>query len=387
MLLSDLSVRRPVFATVMSLVILVLGLLGYGRLAVREFPDIDTPTVSIDTTYIGAAAAVVETRVTQVLENAISGVDGIRTISSESSDGRSSITVEFVVDRDIEAAANDIRDRVSKVVQDLPETVDPPQVGKVDSGSDAVYWISLTSKSRSAMELTDYAERYLIDQLTSVPGVAQVRTGGGRRFAMRVWLDRRALAATNLTTGDIERALRAQNVELPAGRVESKNREFTVRVERGFRSAEDFGRLSVGRGPQGHLVRLRDVARVEAGPSDDRTAFRRNRVDMVGLGVVRQAKANTLDVVAGVKERIERIKKTLPEDMAIYPSSDSSVYIKAAIHEVWMTLLITALVVVLVIFMFLGSLRATLVPAVTVPVSLVGTFFVLWMLGFSINLL
>jgi multidrug efflux pump len=354
---------------------------------VREFPDIDAPTVSIETSYVGAAAAVVETRVTQVIEDAISGVEGIKTISSTTSDGRSDITVEFVLQRDVEAAANDIRDRVSRVLQRLPEEVDPPEIVKSDSSSNSVFWLNLASPVRSVMEMTDYAQRYIVDQLSTVPGVARIRVGGGSRYAMRVWLDRQALAATGLTTGDVERALRAQNVELPAGRVESKNREFTVRVDRAFSKPEDFERLVIGRGWRGHLVRLRDVARVELGPSNDRTTFRRNGEEMVGLGVVRQARANTLDVVHGVKERVARVNPTLPPDMKMYPSYDSSVYIEEAIGQVWRTLAITALVVVTVIFVFLGSLRATFIPAVTVPVSLVGTFFVLYVLGFSINLL
>ncbi|MHC4899512.1 MAG: efflux RND transporter permease subunit, partial [Planctomycetota bacterium] len=359
----------------------------YSRLGVREFPDIDAPTVSIETSYVGAAAAVVETRVTQVIEDAISGVEGIKTISSTTSDGRSDITVEFVLQRDVEAAANDIRDRVSRVLQRLPEEVDPPEIVKSDSSSNSVFWLNLASPVRSVMEMTDYAQRYIVDQLSTVPGVARIRVGGGSRYAMRVWLDRQALAATGLTTGDVERALRAQNVELPAGRVESKNREFTVRVDRAFSKPEDFERLVIGRGWRGHLVRLRDVARVELGPSNDRTTFRRNGEEMVGLGVVRQARANTLDVVHGVKERVARVNPTLPPDMKMYPSYDSSVYIEEAIGQVWRTLAITALVVVTVIFVFLGSLRATFIPAVTVPVSLVGTFFVLYVLGFSINLL
>ncbi|MCA8942363.1 MAG: efflux RND transporter permease subunit [Planctomycetes bacterium] len=387
MLLSDLSVRRPVFATVLSLVVVVLGIVGYSRLGVREFPDIDPPTVSIDTSYPGAAAAVVETRVTQILEDAVSGVEGVRTISSETSDGASQITIEFLLSRDIEGAANDVRDRVSRVLNQLPEEVDPPQIAKVDSNSDTIFWLNLASPVRDSGELTDYAERYLIDQLSTVPGVAQVRLGGGSRYAMRVWLDRQALAATGLTAGDVERALRAENVELPAGRVESEQREFTVRVERAYRTAADFERLAIGRGPDGYIVRLRDVARVDRGPSDDRVSFRRNGEDMVGLGILRQAKANTVEVVRAVKQRVVRMNESLPPDMQLYPSYDSSIYIDEAIDQVWWTLLMTAGVVVLVIFAFLGSVRATLVPAVTVPVSLVGTFFVLYLLGFSINLL
>jgi len=387
MFLSDISVRRPVLATVVSLVAVVLGIIGYSRLGIREFPDIDTPTVSIDTNYVGAAAAVVETRVTQVIEDAISGVEGIKTISSTTSDGRSDITVDFVLEQDVEAAANDIRDRVSRILDNLPEEADPPEIVKSDSTSNSVFWLNLASPVRSVMEMTDYAQRYIVDQLSTVPGVARIRVGGGSRYAMRVWLDRHALAATGLTTGDVERALRSQNVELPAGRVESKNREFTVRVDRAFEKPDDFKKLVIGRGRKGHLVRLRDVARVELGPSNDRTTFRRNGEEMVGLGIMRQAKANTLDVIHGVKERVDRINPTLPADMKMYRSYDSSVYIEEAIGQVWRTLAITALVVVTVIFVFLGSVRATFVPAVTVPVSLIGTFFVLYILGFSINLL
>ncbi len=386
-MLSDLSVRRPVLASVLSLVILTLGIVGLQRLSMRELPDIDSPRVSISTSYPGAAASVVETRVTQLIENQISGIDGVRTISSSTSDGRSSIDVEFVLGRDLDSAANDVRDRVGRVLDRLPEEVDPPEVSKVQSGSDTVFWMSLASPVRDALELTDYIDRYLADQFSNVEGVAQIRYGGGSRYAMRVWLDRVKMASTGVTAGDVEAALRRENVELPAGRVESTNREFTVRVARRYRTAEQFGDLVVGRSEQGHLLRLRDVARVEVGPSDDRTVFRRNGEELVGIGVVAQAKANVVTVVDGVRQRMEEINRTLPSDIQLYPSSDSSVYIRAAVDEVYRTLFITALVVVGVIFLFLGSGFATLIPALTVPVSLVGTFFVLDQLGFSINLL
>ena len=373
MLLSDLSVRRPVLASVLSMVVVTLGVVGLGRLAVRELPDIDAPRVSISTSYPGAAAAVVETRVTQVLEDGISGIDGIRTISSQTSDGRSAVDVEFIVERDLDAAANDVRDRVSRVLDRLPEEVEPPEVAKVQSGSDTVFWMNLASPVRDALELTDYVERYIADQFSNVNGVAQVRYGGGSRYAMRIWLDRQAMAATGVTAGDVEQALRRENVELPAGRIESTNREFTVRVQRRYRTPAQFGRLVVGRGERGHLLRLADVARIEVGPSDDRTMFRRNGQDMVGVGIVAQAKANVLSVIDGVKQRMAIVNRTLPSDMQLYPSSDSSVYIRAAIDEVYRTLFLTALVVVLVIFLFLGSGLATLIPALTVPVSLVGS--------------
>lgn len=387
MILSDLAVRRPVLASVLSLVIVTLGIVGMLRLSMRELPDIDAPRVSIGTSYPGAAAAVIESRVTQVIENAISGIDGIRTVSSQTTDGRSSIDIEFVLDRDIDSAANDVRDRVSRVLSSLPEEVDPPAVSKAQSGSDTIFWMSLASPVRDALELTDYLDRYIADQFSNVQGVADVRYGGGSRYAMRVWLDREAMAATGVTAGDIEQSLRRENVELPAGRVESVHREFTVRVARRYKTAKQFGNLVIDRGDVGHLLRLHDVARIEVGPSDDRNVFRRNGEDMVGIGILAQAKANVVSVVDGVRKKMEEINKTLPSDIKLYPSSDSSVYIRAAIGEVYRTLFITALVVVLVIFLFLGSGFATMIPALTVPVSLVGTFFVLDQLGFSINLL
>ncbi|MDG2111293.1 MAG: efflux RND transporter permease subunit, partial [Actinomycetota bacterium] len=317
MILSDLAVRRPVLATVLSLVIVTLGVVGATRLGVRELPDIDPPTVSIQTNYPGAAASVVESRVTQVLENSVSGIEGIRTISSETSDGRSSISIEFLLDRDVDAAANDVRDRVSRSLQNLPDEVDPPEVVKAESGADTVFWMNLASSVRSSMELTDYDERYLVDQFATIPGVAQVRYGGGSRYAMRIWLDREALTANGITAGDVERSLRAENVELPAGRVESKSREFTVRVQRRYHSAEDFDGLVVGRGKDGHLVRLQDVARVELGPTDDRTMFRRNGEDMVGLGIIAQARSNTIEVIDGVRDRMAKVNATLPADMQL----------------------------------------------------------------------
>jgi multidrug efflux pump len=386
-ILSDLAVRRPVMASVLSLVIVTLGIVGMMRLSMRELPDIDAPRVSISTSYPGAAAAVIESRVTQVIENSISGIDGIRTVSSNTTDGRSSIDIEFVLDRDIDSAANDVRDRVSRVLRALPEEIDPPAVSKAQSGSDTVFWMSLASPVRDALELTDYVDRFIADQFSNVPGVADVRYGGGSRYAMRVWLDREAMAATGITASDIERSLRSENVELPAGRVESTSREFTVRVARRYKSAKQFGKLVIGRSDDGHLQRLHDVARIEIGPADDRTVFRRNGEDMVGIGILAQAKANVVSVVDGVRAKMAQINKTLPSDIQLYPSSDSSVYIRAAVSEVYRTLFITGLVVVLVIFMFLGSGLATMIPALTVPVSLVGAFFVLDQLGFSINLL
>lgn len=387
MVLSDLSVTRPVFATVLSMLLIAFGLVAYDRLPLREYPDIDPPVVSVETIYPGAAANVVETRITEVIEERISGVEGIQFVESSSEDGRSTITVEFDVRRDVDAAANDIRDRVSAILDDLPDEADPPEIQKVDSNESVIMWLNLVSDRLTVPELTDYAERYLVDRFSVLDGVARVRIGGGQTFAMRVWLDRKALAARSLTVTDVETALRAENIELPAGSIESQERQFTVRVQRSFRTADDFRRLVLTRGTEGYLVRLGDVARVERGAVENRTFFRGNGVPMVGLGIIKQSTANTIEVARAAKAEKDRLNPTLPDGMEIKQSYDTSVFVEGAINEVYKTLFVAVALVIAVIFLFLGSVRAMMVPAVTVPVSLVATFVVLYALGFSINLL
>ncbi len=387
MLLSDVSVTRPVFASVVSLLLIAFGLVAFERLPLREYPDIDPPVVSIETTYPGAAANVVETRVTEIIEDRIAGVEGIRFVESSSADGQSTITVEFDVSRDIDAAANDIRDRVAGILDDIPEEADPPEIQKADSNDDVIMWLNLVSDRLNVLELTDYAERFLTDRFSALDGVARVRVGGGLSYAMRIWLDRTALAARGLTVEDVENALRADNVELPAGSVESRMRQFTVRVDRSFRTPEDFRTLVLSRGGDGHLVRLGDVARVEKGAVEDRTFFRGNQVPMVGIGIIKQSRANTLAVTAAARAEAARINAALPDGMEIKQSFDTSVFIQGAIDEVYKTLFIAILMVVTVIYLFLGSFRAMLIPAVAVPVSLIATFIILYAMDFSINLL
>ncbi|MCF7984779.1 MAG: efflux RND transporter permease subunit [Thiohalocapsa sp.] len=387
MILSDISVTRPVLATVLSLLLVAFGLVSYDRLPLREYPDIDPPVVSVETVYPGAAANVVETRITRLIEDRIAGVEGIRTVESSSEDGRSSITVEFDISRDIDGAANDIRDRVSGILDQLPVEAEPPDIQKVDSNEDVIMWLNLVCDRMTVPELTDYARRYLVDRFSVLDGVARIRVGGNQTFAMRVWLDRNALAARGLTVADVEDALRAENLELPAGGVESVDRQFSVRVDRAFKTADDFAQLVLDRGADGHMLRLGDVARVERGTEEDRTFFRGNAVPMVGIGIIKQSTANTIAVADAAKAEMARINPTLPEGMSIKQSFDSSVFVKGAIREVYKTLGIAIGLVVLVIFLFLGSVRAMLVPAVTVPVSLIATFTVLLMLGFTINIL
>lgn len=386
-MLSDISIRRPVFASVISLLLIAFGIIAFDRLSLREYPNIDPPIVSIRTNYPGAAANIVETRITKPLEDRIAGVEGIRYIESGSENGVSNITVIFNIDHDMEAAANDIRDKVSSAVGNLPIEASAPEVQKVSSDDDPIIWMSLAGDNMSVPELSDYATRYVVDRFSAVEGVARVRIGGEQRYAMRVWLDRKKLAASKLTVEDIENALRAENVELPAGSVESQERQFTVRMARTYRSQEQFSQLVVKKSSDGHLIRLGDIARVEKGTVDDRSLFRGNGVAQVGIGIIKQSTANTLDVARGVALEQQRINTTLPKGMIIEESYSSAVFIDRAIHEVYITIVLAISLVILIIYVFLGSVRAMLVPAVAVPVSIIATFTVLAALNFSVNML
>ncbi len=387
MILSDISVKRPVLAVVMSLVLILAGLVAFSRLSVREYPEVDPPIISVSTSYRGASAAVVESRVTQVIENQISGVEGIESIISRSRDGRSEISIEFVASRDLDSAANDVRDRIGTVLNDLPDEADPPEIRKTDADSQPIIWFQLSGKGWSNLQLSDYADRYLVDRFSSVDGVARVVVGGEARPSMRIWLDRTRLAALNLTAGDVEDALRAQNVELPAGRIETPDTNLTVKITRPFSTPQDFAQLVLRKSEDGYLVRLGDVARIEVGPENPYQVFRANGRPVIGMGIVRQSNANTLEVAQRAKARADEIQKQLPPGLDLAISFDTSTYIEAAIDNVWKTLAEAALLVVLVIYLFLGSARATLIPALTVPISLIGTFIVLSLFGFSINLL
>jgi multidrug efflux pump len=387
MRISDLSIERPVFATVLSLLLIVVGLMSYSRLTLRELPAIDPPVVSVDVTYPGASAGVVETRVTQVLEDALAGIEGIETLQSRSVNGRSSVTIEFTLERDIEAAANDVRDAVSRVLDRMPEEADPPEVEKADSDSEVILWLNMSSTAMDTLQVTDYAERYVVDRLSALNGVSQVRVGGQQRYAMRVWLNRDALAARGLTAADAENALRRENIELPAGRIESQDRDFTLRVERSYRKPEDFAQIPLGKGSDGYVVRLGDVAKVELASSERRAYYRSNGEPNVGLGIVKTSTANSLDVARAARAEAERIQASLPQGTRIFVAFDSTVFIEAAVERVWYTLFEAIALVLIVIWLFLGSARAALIPAVTVPVCLIAAFIALYAFGFTINLL
>lgn len=387
MLLSDISVKRPVFASVVNLILIVFGIVAITLLSLREYPDIDPPIVSINTNYPGASANIVETRITQLLEDRISGIEGIKNITSTSRNGRSNISIEFNLARNIDAASNDVRERVSRALNNLPDQAEPPEVSKSDSDENVIVWYNLRSDNLSVMELTDYADRFIVDRLSIAEGVARIQIGGGRNYAMKIWLDRNAMAAREITVTDIERVIRSENVELPAGQLESNQRDFEVRVARTFLSPDDFAQLTIKADASGYLIKLGEVAHVELAAEDDQTEFRGDGVNMIGLGVIKQSKANTLEVARSAGKAIERIEQTLPENMFIVPSYDSSVFIEESINEVYNTLGIAMAMVVIVIYLFLGNVRATLIPALTVPVSLVASFIVLFALGYSINLL
>ena len=389
MTLSDLSVRRPVLATVFSLIIIAFGLIAFTRLPLRELPDVDRPIVSVNANYPGASAQVVENQITRIIEDQLSGIDGIDLISSTSRDGRSSINIEFSLERDLEDATNDVRNAVSRARAQLPADIDEPTIRKADADADAIIWFSLQSTTLDRMALTDYADRYIVDRLAVLNGVANVQIGGGFRRALRIWLDTNAMAARGITVQDVENSLRAQNVELPAGYVHSQERDYQVRVERAFQTPQEFARLPVAGagGPEEAVVRLGDIARVDFEPEETRSVFRGNGVEQVGLGIVRQSRSNALDVGRVVKAEVERLRPTLPEGTDIVITYDSTVFIDRAIQRVGQTLLESTALVVLVIFLFLGSWRAAFIPAAVIPVCLIGSFLIMMLFGFSINLL
>ena len=386
MWLSDVSVKRPVFATVISLLLVSLGILSFYELPVREYPDISPAVISVRTNYTGASSDVVETRITQVLEGEISGIAGVKSISSTSRDGQSRINIEFNLDRNIDNAANDVRDRVTSVLNRLPDDVELPRVMKQDSDARPILWMSLLDNTgRSQMDLTDYVDRYIVDRLATVSGVSSVNALGSGRPSMRIWLDRLALAARNLTVTDIESALLRENIELPAGRLDSRDKEFTARIARSYQTANDFRQLVIRKGDDGHLIRLGEVADVRVGPRDTRRVFRTNGLNTVGLGVTKQSTANTVEVLDAVKAEVRKINEDLPKGMTLVYSSDESLFIREAIKSVYITIGITTALVTLVILLFLGSLRSMIIPALTIPICLVSAFIILAAFGFSIN--
>jgi multidrug efflux pump len=386
MKISELSIKRPVFATVMSLAIILFGVISFLRLPVREYPDVDPPIVSITTFYRGASPNVIETEITDVLEEQLATIEGVKSITSSSREQGSVITVEFELKRDVNEASNDIRDRVSRVRGDLPQEADDPIVAKVDANAQPIFWIALSSDRHSGLEISEIADRVLKERLQRLPGVGAVFIGGERKYAMRVWLDPMRMAAHGLTTQDVERAIRRENAEIPAGRVEGTEREFAVRTRGELDTPEQFSAIVVSE-REGSLVRLGDVADVAVGAEDERTIARYNGQLAVGLGIVKQSKASTIDVAAEVRKALPELTRLLPAGMKLETAYDSSVFIRDSIHEVVNTLIIAMCLVILVILVFLKSMRATLIPTLAIPVSIIGGFAITLLLGYTINIL
>ncbi len=421
MMLSDISVRRPVFAAVAAIILCVVGLASFSALTVRELPSVDPPVVSVFTSYRGASAEVIEERITELIERQIAGIEGIDRINSASRDGSSRINISFTLDRDLDAAANDVRDAVSRVSAALPEQADPPQIQKANADSSPIMFLSFTSTTLNRLQLSDYAQRYLVERFSTVPGVANVGVGGAQFYSMRLWLDPDAMAARGVTVEDVESALNAQNLELPAGSLEAPSKDFTIRVARGYATPEQFARLpivparsvsqtqasaavggtaSVAGAPQGvtrdvtsaassqgYITRLGDIARVEEGPDEHRRSFRSNGRDQVGIAIFRQSLANDLEISEGVLKTIAEIKSGLPKGTDLQVAVDYTEFTRHAIEEVWITMAISLACVALVNFLFLGTWRAAIIPTLVAPICLLSTFIVLAPLGFSINLL
>src|SRR5688572_3686806 len=384
MKLSETSIRRPVLASMLSAALVLFGVIGYTRLSVRELPDIDPPVVSVTTVLPGANARVVETAVTDVLEEELSTIQGLRTLSSASAEQTSNITLEFTLDRPIDIAAQDVRDKVWRVRGRLPEDVLEQVIEKQSADAQPFFWLALSSVNYDLMQLSDVADRLVKARLQSLPGVGSAQVFGERRYAMRVWPQTQALSARGLTVQDIEGAIVSRNVEIPAGRIESTRREFSVRSLGELKTPQEFGELVVSsQGTQ--LIKLKDVARVELGPEDDRSIFRWNGTPSVAIGVVRQSKANLLDVARNIREALPAIQQTLPPGVKLESAYDGSVFVTHSINDARLTLVIAAILVVLIIFVFLRNLRATIIPGLAIPASIIATFAIMYFLGFSIN--
>ncbi|OWW22323.1 efflux RND transporter permease subunit [Noviherbaspirillum denitrificans] len=387
MVLSDVCIRRPVFATVMSLIILLVGLVCYKRLAVREYPKIDEPVVTVETRYPGASSEIVESQVTKPMEDSIAGIDGIDVLTSISRAEQSQITVRFRLEKDPDSGANDVRDRVSRVRSKLPQTIEEPVIAKVEADASPIIWLSFSSDNMSALDLTDIANRIVKPRLQLLPGAADVRISGERKYAMRIWLNRDKLAAYRLTPADVEDALRRQNVEVPAGRIESRQREFSVVSQTDLTTPAEFEDIVV-RTVNGYAVRIKDVASVEIGPAAERTSVRFNGQNAVSLGVIRQATANPLELATYVKAEVPKLNEELAaQGVKISISVDNTLFIERSIKSVYSTIGEAIVLVALVIFVFLRSLRASIIPLVTIPVSLIGSFALMSIAGFTINTL
>jgi multidrug efflux pump len=386
MRISEISIRRPVFATVMSLMIVLIGVVSFDRLSVREYPRIDEPVVTVTTKLIGASSEVIESQVTKPLEDSIAGIDGVDIITSISRSEQSQITVRFKLEKSPDDAAADVRDRVSRVRARLPDAVDEPVIAKVEADATPTIWLAFTSDTLSPLQVTDVINRIVKPRLQTVPGVSNVQVNGDRLFAMRIWLDPDKLAAYRLTVQDVEDAIRKQNLEVPAGRIESQQREFSVTARTDLNTVPQFSDIAL-KSVNGYTVRLRDVARIEQGPASERSSVRLNGVPSISTGIIRNATANPLEISAAVRKILPQIQAELPPGLTVQVANDNAVFIDRSVKSVYTTIAEAVLLVALVVFVFLRTIRASIIPMVTIPVSLIGAFGIMAAAGFTINTL
>ncbi len=386
MFLTDLSIKRPVVASVMSLVLVIFGLVTFKDIPTDELPDVQPPVVTIQTDYTGASAEIVDTQITQKIEDFVGGTPGLETIDSFSEDESSRITLTFETGLDLDDVTNDVRSSIARVVDNLPEGAKQPEIFKQSAGMRTTMWLSFSSETMSDLELTDYADRFLTDNFSTVKGVGRVRLGGERELSLRIWLDPLALAARDLTTQEVEQVLKKENVEFPAGRIESKDIDLTIKLNKAYQSLESYKKLPLKRANDGSVITLDDVSRIELGAESTRTLFKGNGKQVVGIGIYQQSDANTIKVANGIKKKIKEIRPTLPPGTDLEVSFDRSNYIKAAIKEVYKTLIIALILVTIIIYLFLGNLRSLIVPIIALPVSLISTFLSIYIFDFSINL-
>ena len=386
MFLTDISIKRPVFATVMSIVLVIFGLVIFNKISVRELPDIDPSIVTVRTLYKGASAEIVDSQITQKIEDIVGGTPGLATIDSKSEDGRSVVRMEFEPGVSVDEATNDIRDRVSRIIDFLPDNAGRPEIFKTSEGSTITIWLRLRSQNLSDLDLSDYASRYLKDYFASVDGVGQIILAGEKEISLRIWINPSALSARDLTVADIESALLKENVEFPSGRLESKRMDLTLKVDKSYKNVEDFRNLPLKKARDGSLVKLKDVAKVEFGPLNMRTMFKGNGYPVVGIGIYQQSNANTISVADGVKKKLIEVKKNLPEGAQLDVAFDRSNYIRVAVNEVYVTLFISVALVIGVIYLFLGNFSSVIIPTLAIPVSLISTFLLIYAANFSLNL-
>ena len=384
--ISEVTVNRPVFAAVLSLFVILIGLASYDKLTIREYPDIDRPVVTVTTIYTGASSKILERDVTEIIEDSLSGISGIREITSESRDELSKIRVEFTLETNLDTAANDVRDKVSRIAALLPDDADNPRIAKSDSDARAIMWIGFSSDILTSIQLNDYLDRNIVDRLSIQPGVASITIGGERKYSIRIWMDPDQIASRQLTIVDVIRAIKNENIERGAGRFESNEREVGLKLDSKLKTLDEYSKIVIRHFGDSKIL-LSDVAKIEIGPESERGFLRANKKSAIGLGIVRQTKSNVLDVANNIKDELELIRPSLPESIDMSIGYDQSKFVNESINEIRFALTVSMILVILIVYYFLSSKAATIIPAVTIPISIIGTFFIIHVFGYSLNVL